>query len=300
MNKKMLFILNPFAGKAQIKNKLLDIINIFTQNGYDVTVHPTQKEMDAYHVVQQNYKDYEVVVCAGGDGTLNEVVKGLMACNGKVKLGYIPSGTMNDFATSLKLSKNMIHAAKEIVGGESFLCDIGCFNEQYFTYIAAFGAFTDVAYRTTQQAKNILGRLAYILEGIKRLHTMKAYHLIVTQEDCVIEDDFIFGMVTNSDFVGGFKGLSGKGVVLNDGLFEVMLVKMPQNVMDLNNIIGALATQDLSSEYIYSFRTCDITFVSEEKVPWTLDGEYGGSHQIAKIGNKPDSIEFLKYAIKNK
>lgn len=293
MSKKMLFVFNPHSGKAQVKQKLFFIIDSFVKGGYQVIVHPTQEKLDAKKMVKKYAKRCDVIVCSGGDGTVNEVVDGLMECEKRPLLGYIPTGTVNDFASSLKLSKNIGKAVHTVVEGDSFACDVGGFNDEYFTYIAAFGAFTDVAYETPQQTKNILGRMAYILEGMKRLGNLQSYHMKFESEEQVIEDDFIYGMITNSTSVGGFKGLSVKGVKLNDGLFEVFLVKMPRNPIELQMIINALFTGEINPDYMYSFRAGEIKVSSEIEVPWTLDGEFGGACQEARIVNYKQAIEII-------
>lgn len=293
MSKKMLFVFNPHSGKAQVKQKLFQIVDIFVKNGYQVTVHPTQEKMDAKRMVKKFAKRSDIIVCSGGDGTINEVVDGLMECEKRPPLGYIPTGTVNDFASSLKLSKNIMKAAQAVVDGKPYPCDVGGFNDEFFTYIAAFGAFTDVAYETPQQTKNILGRMAYILEGMKRLGNLQSYHMKFEYEEQVIEDDFIFGMITNSTSIGGFKGLSGKGVKLNDGLFEVSLIKMPKNPFELQMIVNALITGEANLDYMYSFRAAKVKVSSELEVPWTLDGEFGGAWKEAEIVNYKQAIEVI-------
>ncbi len=286
---KLLFIFNPLSGKGQIKFHLLNIIDMFTRNGFEVTVHPTQAKFDAYQTVLSRAEDFDVVVVSGGDGTLNEVIKGLMNLKSgkKIPLGYIPSGTMNDFAKSLGIPKNMTKAALKIIGGETGEVDIGSFNDEYFTYVAAFGAFTDVSYETPQQMKNVFGSLAYIAEGLrlKRLSNTKPYHVKISYNDVEFEDDFIFGMVCNSISVGGFKGLSGKDVLLNDGVFEGLFIKMPQSLVELQATINALLARDITADYFYYFKTSAVEIHSDDDMPWTLDGEYGGNCKNVTIKN---------------
>lgn len=296
MDKTLLFVLNPLAGQAEIKNKLLDIVSLFSKNGYAVTVYPTQKRLDAYHIVQNKSSNYDLLVCSGGDGTLNETVKGLMHCEKRTLLGYIPAGTSNDFAASLDLPKNMLRCAKVAMFGEPFPCDIGQFNDNYFTYIAAFGAFTNVSYQTPQQTKNVFGRLAYIFEGIMQITAIKSYRVSIEYEDNKIEDEFIFGMISNSISVGGFKNIGLPNVVMDDGLFEVFLVKSPKNPIEMQLIINALLMQEQNS-FIYAFRTDKLHITSKEAVPWTLDGEYGGKTQCVDIENKKQAITILKNTV---
>ena len=291
--KKLLFVLNPYSGKGQIKNKLLEIVDIFVKNGYRVTVHTTQCPQDAMHLVEKTAGKYDLVVCSGGDGTLDETVTGMMRREERVPIGYIPAGSTNDFAGSLKIPKRMEKAAEVAVEGVPFSCDIGRFNGDYFVYIAAFGIFTDVSYGTSQELKNRIGHAAYIIEGLKRLHTIKSYHMRVEYEDKVIEDDFIYGMVSNSTSAGGFKNITGKDVMLDDGVFEVTLIRMPKNPLELNEIITCLTNMRQSTEYIYSFKTDKIKFISQEETPWTLDGEYGGSHTELVIENEEKAVEIM-------
>ena len=209
--KKMLFIYNPKAGKAKIRSNLLDIIDIFTKAGFEVTAYPTQAKGDAVAAVKEQKQGYyDIVVCSGGDGTLDEVVTGMMQCEKRTPIGYVPAGSTNDFANSLHIPKNMIDAAQVIVEGETFNCDVGAFNEDIFVYIAAFGIFTDVSYETRQDLKNLLGHMAYILEGMRRLSAIKAYRMKVESEELSVEGEFLFGMITNSTSVGGFKRITGK------------------------------------------------------------------------------------------
>lgn len=293
MKKKLLFIYNPHAGKGAIRTKLSDIIETFVEADFEVTIYSTKARHDATNITKERAKNYDVVVCSGGDGTLNEVTVGLMKSKTKALCGYIPAGTTNDVASSLKLPKNMKKAAEVIVNGTAFPFDIGTINEDYFIYVAGFGAFTDVAYGTPQSSKNILGRVAYLLEGMKRLTTLKSYRYTVYYKEQVIEDDFIFGMVTNSNSIGGFKGLSGKNVKLDDGFFEVSLIKMPKNPVDLQVIINSLITGEPNPKYIYSFPIEEIKLVSDELVPWTIDGEFGGNLKEVMIKNQKQAVNFI-------
>ncbi len=291
MDKKLLFIYNPKAGKAQIRTKLADILNVFAGEGYELTVFPTQKRGDARKVVAERSEDYSLVVCSGGDGTLDETVTGMIQSGFCTPIGYIPAGSTNDFGGSLGLPKNMVKAAQTIVEGKNFPCDMGAFNEDVFVYIAAFGLFTDVSYETGQDMKNVLGHMAYVLEGMKRLPAIKSYPMRVAYEDKVITDDFIFGMVTNSVSVGGFKNITGKNVKLDDGVFEVTLIKKPKNPVELNNIILSLLNRDIDTKSMYCFRTAELELESAEPLPWTLDGENGGTHKNVRIKNLCKAIE---------
>ena len=298
VEKKMLFIYNPHAGKASIRSNLLDIVDVFTKAGYLVTAYPTQKQGDAIEATVRLAGDYDLVACSGGDGTLDEVVTGMMKRKERKPIGYVPAGSTNDFAKSLHISSNMMKAADTIVEGRIFPCDMGAFNDDTFVYIAAFGLFTDVSYETDQQIKNVLGHMAYILEGAKRLGSVRSYHMKFRYRDqdgveTEIEDDFLFGMVTNSISVGGFKKITGKHVHLDDGVFEVILIQKPKDLIELNNIMVALVSRKIDSEHMYCFKTDDLHVESAEKIAWTLDGEYGGSHTDIAIRNEKQALEII-------
>ena len=291
--KKMLFIYNPCAGKGVIRNKLSSMLEIFCDADYEVTVHATRHRNDATEIINKYGDKYDTIACSGGDGTLNEVVKGVMTLDANPPIGYIPTGTTNDCATSLGLPKNMLDDARTIVNGTLFPYDVGSINNDNFIYVAAFGAFTDVSYATSQSVKNILGRLAYLLEGVKRIPSLKSYHYKVFYEDVEIDDNFLYGMVSNSNSVGGFKGLNGKDVSLNDGLFEVTLITPPKNAFELQSIINALLSEEKTSKHVINFHTDKVRFVSDELVPWTVDGEFGGNYREANVVNLKHAVQFL-------
>lgn len=291
--KKALFIYNPNAGKGLLKPKLSDIIDIIVKAGYEVVVYPTQKYKDAYYKVKTFTEEYDRVICSGGDGTLDEVVTGMMKREKKIPIGYIPTGTTNDFASSLHIPKNLLQAASTAAGGTEFPCDIGRFNGDVFVYIAAFGLFTDVSYETKQEMKNVLGHLAYVLEGAKRLFNIPSYKVKVTHDDEVIEDEFVYGMVTNSRSVGGFRNLIGKQVGFDDGVFEVTLIKTPKNPIELQEIIAALMIEQMDSKYMYTFKSGRIMFESIEEIPWTLDGEFGGEHDEVVVENLNKELQIM-------
>ena len=274
--KKMLFVFNPNSGKAQIKNSLLKIIQIFSNADYEVTVYPTKAALDGFERVKADEGRYDVIVCSGGDGTLNEIVSAVAGYSTvKPPIGYIPSGSTNDFARSLGIPSDKIRAACNIINGESFPCDIGIANDhKYFNYVAAFGAFTDVAYETPQDLKNVLGHQAYVIEGVKRLSNLKACRMKIKSDELNVEDSFIYGMVSNASSIGGMKGLIAEGVDYQDGMFEVTLIREIKNPMDLQAIVNAFITQKIDDcDMVYTFKTKDITFESKEEVKWTLDGE---------------------------
>lgn len=291
--KKLLFIINPKAGKAQIKNHLLEILDIFIKADYEVTVCITQEKGDAVRLVEKRENGYELLVCSGGDGTLDEVVTGMVKSRRSLPIGYIPAGSTNDFANSLKIPKNMKKAAASIVDGSPFACDIASFNRDIFVYVAAFGMFTDVSYGTDQEMKNMLGHMAYILEGMKSLTAVKAYSMRFSYDDTVIEGSFLFGMITNSVSVGGFKRITGKNVELNDGELEVTLVRLPTSLAELNQLISALMENNHENALISWFKTSRLQIESEEEIAWTLDGEYGGSHREVLIEDYKEAMQII-------
>ena len=291
--KKMLFVYNPRAGKERIRSNLLDIIDIFAKAGYEVTVHPTQAAGDAVKAVKNREDIYDIVTCSGGDGTLDEVVNGMWKSKNQVPIGYVPAGSTNDFAMSLGIPSEMHASAEALVKGKEYACDIGIMNKDIFVYIAAFGIFTDVSYLTKQDIKNVLGHMAYIFEGAKRLSEIRSYHLKVTTDQGVIEDDFVFGMVTNSISVGGFKDITGKNVTLDDGVFEVTLVKLPDNMFDMSNLIASFLNRDIDTEQMYCFKTNHVVFESKEEIAWTRDGEFGGNHKRVDIRNENKAIKIM-------
>ena len=291
----MLFVFNPKAGKGKIKTHLLDIVDIFSSHDYEIIIRSTQAPRDAYEKAKEYANSVDMIVCSGGDGTLDEVVTGIMEAESSVPIGYIPAGSTNDFANSLFMPKNMTKVAEMIMEEELYHCDIGRFNQKTFAYVAAFGLFTDVSYETDQDLKNVLGHVAYVLEGVKRLFDIKSYHMKVTSDEVQAEDYFIVGMITNSRSVGGFKNLTGKNVDMNDGLFEVTLIVHPKNPLQLQEIITALVMAEDNTDLIYSFKTKKLTIESDEEVPWTLDGEFGGDHSYVDIENRHKALNlYLK------
>lgn len=291
----MLFVFNPKAGKGKIKTHLLDIVDIFSSHDYEIIIRSTQAPRDAYEKAKEYANSVDMIVCSGGDGTLDEVVTGIMEAESSVPIGYIPAGSTNDFANSLFMPKNMTKVAEMIMEEELYHCDIGRFNQKTFAYVAAFGLFTDVSYETDQDLKNVLGHVAYVLEGVKRLFDIKSYHMKVNSDEVQAEDDFIVGMITNSRSVGGFKNLTGKNVDMNDGLFEVTLIAHPKNPLQLQEIITALVMAEDNTDLIYSFKTKKLTIESDEEVPWTLDGEFGGDHSYVDIENRHKALNlYLK------
>lgn len=287
MPKRLLWIVNPIAGKAEIKQYALACIDCFVRAGWDVTVYTTQSAGDARRVAGERAHEFQRIVCSGGDGTLGETVAGLMDAGSHIPFGYIPAGTTNDFASSLALSKVPVQAARDAAGDQLLALDIGRFGERYFTYVAAFGLFTDVAYTTPQPVKNWFGRAAYWIEGIKSLSQLKEYRLRVEAPNVCLDGGFVLGMVSNSTSVGGFKGLPYVAQAqMDDGLFEVLLLRRAASLLDLQNTMNDLVSNGCSdSSLLVHFKTPWVRFTCEEEAAWTLDGEFGGKVRDVRIEN---------------
>lgn len=292
--KKLFFVYNPNSGKGLVSTEVPKIIDVFVKGGYIPTVYPTQSCQDAYRVMLELEETYDLIVCSGGDGTLDEVVTGMLKGNITCPLGYIPAGSTNDFARSLNLSRDMIRAAYVTVSGREFPCDIGRFNEDAFVYVAAFGMFTDVSYATSQDLKNVLGHTAYVLEGMKRIYNIPSHKMKITLDDQEsMEGRFMFGMVSNSKSIGGFKSVNRRHTLYDDGKFEVMLIRRPINLIELQEIVAALLIEEYNSKYMQTFTASRIVLECEEEIAWSLDGEFGGRHASAVIENMHKAITIM-------
>ena len=292
----LLFIYNPTAGKGQIVSELSPVLDVFTKSGWLVTVYPTQCKGDATQAARILAPGFQRVICAGGDGTLSETVAGLMELEHPPILGYIPFGSTNDCATTLDLPRKPRQAAAVAAGeGVPLPSDIGKLNGRSFVYVAAFGAFTKVSYATPQDLKNTFGHVAYILEGIASLPTIAPYHLKVEYDGRTLEDDFYFGMVSNAVTVGSFKLPQSSSVVLDDGLFEVTLVKKPVSLSDVANGFQALLSQTAGgSGALVHFQTPRVVFTCDQPIPWTLDGEFGGDQQVCVVENCRQALTIVR------
>lgn len=293
--KKLLFLYNTHAGKGLLKSRLAAVQDALAAAGWDVTIHPTQGAGDATAVAAARAGEFDRIVCSGGDGTLHEVVAGLMGLENRPEVGYIPAGTTNDFAKNLSLPRGMEAMARVAAAGVPRPVDIGSFNDRYFIYVAAFGAFTEVAYDTPQELKNTFGHLAYVMAGIASLPSITPYHLKLEYDGQTIEDDFFYGMVCNTYSVGGIKNLPTDRVDLDDGLFEVILVRKPMNIFDIGAGLQALLRPGAVEESgaLLSFHAARLRFLSEKPIPWTIDGEYGGSHEINEVRNHRQALSII-------
>lgn len=273
--KKLLFVVNPCAGQRKVKKHLADIIDIFNRADYTVTVHITEKSGDGEAAVIRYAAETDIVVCCGGDGTFNETISGVLKSGAQIPIGYIPAGSTNDFAASLHLSSDILQAAHDIVSGEAMSFDVGRFGGRFFSYVASFGAFTRTSYATPQELKNMLGHTAYILSGIQELSQIKTHHVRFEVSDGnAIEDNFIFGAISNSTSVGGILTLSDNRVDLCDGRFELLLIRAPKDISELAECIQALKHQTYNCSMLTFINTKQVRISAPEDMDWTLDGEW--------------------------
>ena len=292
--KKMLFIMNPYSGMRRAARYLADIISLFNRNGYEVITHMTGSQGEAIDVVARTASKVDLVVCCGGDGTFNETVTGLLRSGVDIPIGYIPAGSTNDFATSMKLSTNVMEAARDIVEGKPVAYDIGKFGDRYFSYVASFGAFTKASYATPQSIKNALGHTAYVLEGITELSQIRKEHVRMELDGEIVEDDFIFGAISNSTSVGGVLNLDPNLVDMADGKLEVLLVRVPRDLVELAECIKAVQSQQYNCSVI-TFRSAEkIKVFSNPLMPWTLDGEREEGHIHVDVENVHLAIRLIQ------
>ena len=292
--KKMLFVMNPYSGMRRASRYLADIIALYNRAGYEVTVHMTGGQGDATQVVESRAKDMDIVVCCGGDGTFNETVSGLLRVGADVPVGYIPAGSTNDFASSLKLPTNIMQAALDVVEGEPVAYDVGKFGDRYFSYVASFGAFTRASYSTPQSVKNALGHTAYVLEGINELSQIKNEHVRMEIDGQVIEDDFLFGAISNSTSVGGILTLSPEIVDMADGQMEVLLVRAPRNLTEITECIQAVQSQKYNCSMITFQSARHVRIYADPQMPWTLDGEREEGHECVDAVNLHHAIRLMQ------
>ena len=293
--KRLLFVMNPCAGMRKANKALTEILSVFNRAGYQVITYITEKQADAQETVKQQAKDVDLVVCCGGDGTFNETIAGLMASGADTPVGYIPAGSTNDFAESLGLkTANVLDAARQIVSGTPQPYDVGCFGSRYFTYVASFGAFTKASYSTPQNIKNALGHTAYLLEGIQELSQIRKLHVKLELDDETVEDDFLFGAISNSTRMGGILTLDPKQVDMADGLFEILLVRAPKDLSEIAECIQAVQKQRYNCKMI-TFRSArKVTVHADAQMAWTLDGEKEPGHTCVDIENIHHAFRLMK------
>lgn len=281
--KKLILLVNTHSGKGIIEEQLPAVINYYNKAGYEVTVYISQYSGQIREIAASRGSDFDTLVCSGGDGTLNEAINGIAELDKKPVLGYIPAGSTNDFASSMDIPLNIEDSYKKAIDGEIFHLDIGRINDKHFAYVAGFGLFTNISYETPQNIKNLLGYQAYLLEGIRQLTNIKSYKLEIEYDGGIIKDDIMIGLVSNSNSIAGMKTIFRNYADLNDGLFEVLLVKAPKNVNVLKSIITSIVEKDFDPELFYSFKTSHISIKCDEELSWTMDGEFCGSFKEADI-----------------
>jgi len=293
--KKLLMIVNPTAGRTKSHAPLFDAAAVFSQAGFLLSIHNTAFPGDAVQTAAALGKEYDVVVAVGGDGTLNQVVSGLLTLPEETRplLGYIAQGSTNDFAASLQIPSSPAEAASLIVKSAPRQLDIGRWNARHFVYIASFGAFTQSSYTAPQSAKNSLGHLAYILEGIKDLNTLRPYHIRLTADGEVLDGDYLFGAICNSTSIGGLMHLNREYVTLDDGKFEMLLIPKPKSPAELPNLILNLLDQEFSYEGLVFRHVSSIHIETAEELPWSLDGEYAASSPVVDIVNRQQLLTML-------
>lgn len=288
--KKVLLIVNPCAGRTKTRTSTFDIIDKFSKSDYEFSIQTTTCQGDATNIVKKNSDDADLVVCCGGDGTLNETINGIMDIPRRLPIGYIPMGSTNDLAATLKIPRDVEEAANLIMSGRTNSYDIGLFNNRYFSYVASFGAFTKSSYATSQKMKNRFGHLAYIFNGIGEWKNMKPVHMRIEYDGGVIEDDFSFGAFSNSTSVAGIFKFNIDDVKLNDGFFEILLVRKIKPIT-APLIAGKVIRQEYDGKQIVFLRTSKAKITSPQEVPWTLDGEYGGAHKAVMIHVLSKAVE---------
>ncbi len=292
--KKMLFVMNPYAGQRKANRYLSDILTVFNRAGYEVLVHMTEGSGDATRVVAEKACRMDMIVCCGGDGTFNETISGILSAGVDVPVGYIPAGSTNDFAASLKLSGNPLQAAQDIVEGAPVRYDVGRFGSRYFSYVASFGAFTRVSYTTPQNVKNALGHTAYLLSGIQELSQIRKEHIRMELDGEIVEDDFLFGAICNSTSVGGVLSLDPRKVDMSDGRFEVLLVRMPRTLAEITECIQAVQSQEYNCAMITFRPSARVKIFADPEMPWTLDGEREEGHAEVEAENLHLAIQFMQ------
>ncbi len=293
--KKMLFIVNPISGQKKAVKYLPEIISLFNRANYEVITYITGAQGDATHMAALRGGDMDIVVCCGGDGTFNETITGLLKQGIHIPVGYIPSGSTNDFAASMHLSSNPLKAAQDIIEGRPVAYDVGKFGSRYFSYVASFGAFTQTSYTTPQSIKNLLGHTAYVLSGISELSQIRKEHVRMEIDGEVVEDDFLFGAISNATSVGGILTLDPKYVDMSDGLLEILLVRAPRNLTEITDCIQAFQAQDYNNCAMVTFRSArKIRILASSDMPWTLDGEREEGHLEVFAENVHHAIQLVK------
>ena len=301
MKKKLLMIINPRSGRNKRNDDLSDALEVFSAHGCSVTVMNTTKSGDATEYAQKFGSDYDIVVCRGGDGTFCEMMNGIMTLDSKPEIGFVPAGTTNDLATTLGLSPNGEKASQLIVRETSRPCDLGVFNGRYFTYVASFGAFTKCSYATSQKLKNKIGRMAYFYGAAKDIKDIKPVPMKCIVDGVEYEGKYIFGAISNSYTVGKVIHMSEDTVCLNDGKFEVLLAQNPGTLKGWLEFGECILKKDFSNKNLVFVQGSHIELktLDGSKVPWTLDGEYGGDDSKVVIDIKKHAFNMFRPVQKN-
>ena len=293
MSKSILLIANFTAGRNRCASQIHEVIREFAAHGYGTDVRVTDHRGHATELAREYAAQRDIIACAGGDGTLNEVIAGVMAAKARPTLGYIPCGSTNDFAATLRLPTEMPKAAARIMDFHSVTLDIGRFQDRYFSYVASFGAFTETSYSTPQDMKNALGHFAYVIEGARNLQSLRPYHMKLDVDGTAYEDEFLFGAISNSTSIAGILKLDEELVHLNDGLLEVLLIRHPQRLDELGRVAINLSTRNYSDPDIILVQGKHIEISNFDHTPFTLDGEYGDNAEKITIDNVHSAISLF-------
>lgn len=283
--KKVLVLINPNSGKKNSKESVLDVLNVFSANNYQMEIYLSQKPMDVTRYIEENGERFDVVAVFGGDGTLNEATNGLMKLKHKPVISYFPTGTMNDFGTNFGLTNDMKQCANIACAGHVESFDVGKMNSRYFNYVAGFGAFCNVSYETKQELKKQIGNLAYIIKAIHEIPNLHPYHVKMNLDGQVFEKDLMFGLIINGNRVAGFEMVEQADNTFKDGLFDIILVEHTPNPLELYNYPLGVLHPELNMKYVERYQAKSIIIESQEKLAWTLDGEEGEETLVASVEN---------------
>lgn len=283
--KKVLVLINPNSGKKNSKESVLDALNVFSANNYQMEIYLSQKPMDVTRYIEENGERFDVVAVFGGDGTLNEATNGLMKLKHKPVISYFPTGTMNDFGTNFGLTNDMKQCATVACVGNIESFDVGKMNSRYFNYVAGFGAFCNVSYETKQELKKQIGNLAYIIKAIHEIPNLHPYHVKMNLDGKIFEKDLMFGLIINGNRVAGFEMVEQADNTFKDGLFDIILVEHTPNPLELYNYPLGVLHPELNMKYVERYQAKSIIIESQEKLAWTLDGEEGEETLVARVEN---------------
>ena len=293
MDKQVLLIVNPNAGRGKVQKRIPEIKEDLMKTGYDVDIINTRKNFSAKDIITEYNKKPDIVICCGGDGTVNDLVSAVMSLEDKPKISFIPLGTINDFARTIGLSRKKFFTQGILNNYSEKKSDIGKINEKYFNYVAAFGAFTAVSYVTSQKLKKILGKFAYFIVAVKYLFKIRSYKINLNIDGEKIEKECIYGSVSNSKSIGGFQWFRKRDIAINDGKFEVLLIKKPKHKIQYISIVFDILFRRYQSNNFFYRQGSKIEITSEKSLSWTVDGEFGGRTKDAKISNCKEAITFI-------